>query len=375
VAAQTILVVDDDIQTLTMLQLAFEAEGYAVLTASDGQQGISEALHNQPDLIISDVMMPDVDGFELCQTLKHRPETQAVPIILVSAKGETSSIIEGFRQGADEYITKPFNFQEVLVRVERLLRWVQKDRGASEISGNLAATPLFELLHFCEEHRISGDLRLTRQIQQPGYETMQQQSTVHLHLGEITRIDLDDIHDVAEALDALLEWNEGTFTIEQAGPQLPTNGHPGSQPSGQAQSDQSQKPAGNRIESERASRLAHLRNILNDLQTELDAEDTFAFVVMDGTILNADTVDVEPSEIGEILTTLMESTTEVCQIEQQSQLTECVIKAEQGVIALYPIETGITLAISASSEVNLGILNLLGRQAVGNIERVLDEVL
>jgi DNA-binding response OmpR family regulator len=116
-----VLVVDDDPIIVKLLQVNFEMEGYQVISAADGKEGLARAQGSRPDLIILDVMMPGIGGLELARTLKSGAETHNIPIILLSAKAQASDVAAG-REIADEYITKPFDPLELLDRVAGFLR-------------------------------------------------------------------------------------------------------------------------------------------------------------------------------------------------------------------------------------------------------------
>ena len=117
--ATTVLVVEDDRNIAELLQMYLEKEGYAVTIASDGGQGLSKFRAIKPDLVLLDVMMPVMDGWEVCNAIRAESQT---PIIMLTAKSETSDKVQGLRAGADDYITKPFEMREVLARVEAVLR-------------------------------------------------------------------------------------------------------------------------------------------------------------------------------------------------------------------------------------------------------------
>ena len=119
----TVLVIDDDPVILQLLQVNFELEGFRVLVASDGEEGLRKAREYHPDVIISDIMMPRVDGLELLNELKNDVETQDLPVILLSAKAQKSEIQQGLDMGADDYVTKPF---DPLKLIERLNAAVNK---------------------------------------------------------------------------------------------------------------------------------------------------------------------------------------------------------------------------------------------------------
>jgi DNA-binding response OmpR family regulator len=121
----TILIVEDDPTMLRGLKDNFEFEGYKVVTASDGDSALKAALGAPPDLIILDVMLPKVNGYEICRFI--REEKLQMPIILLTAKGQESDIVLGLKLGADDYVTKPFSIKELLARAEVLLRRQRKD--------------------------------------------------------------------------------------------------------------------------------------------------------------------------------------------------------------------------------------------------------
>ncbi len=117
----TVLVVEDDPVILRLLEVNFELEGFEVLLAHDGEEGIEMARTHKPDLIISDIMMPRTSGLELVTVLKADTATQAIPIILLSAKAQTGDVKLGMEAGADDYVTKPFEPLELVDRVNALL--------------------------------------------------------------------------------------------------------------------------------------------------------------------------------------------------------------------------------------------------------------
>jgi two-component system, OmpR family, alkaline phosphatase synthesis response regulator PhoP len=129
-----ILVIDDLPENVFMLQDRLEHEGYIVLTAYDGKSGIEMAKKNLPDLILLDVMMPDITGFVVCKTLVNDKATEAIPIILVTAKSEASDIKEGLEAGAFDYIKKPFNRIELLARVHSALKLSEANKLLLEAS-------------------------------------------------------------------------------------------------------------------------------------------------------------------------------------------------------------------------------------------------
>ena len=117
----TVLVVDDDPVIQKLLQVNFEMEGYSVITAGDGEEGLAKAQAEHPDAVVLDVMMPKMDGLEVARRLKGDPDTQSIPIILLSAKAQQADIQAGTATGAEDYLTKPFDPLELLQRVGTLI--------------------------------------------------------------------------------------------------------------------------------------------------------------------------------------------------------------------------------------------------------------
>ncbi|ANF96192.1 response regulator transcription factor [Paenibacillus bovis] len=116
----TILIIDDDEKIISMLRRGLAFEGYEVLTASNGAEGLNKMLENDPALMVLDVMMPQVDGFEVCRRV--REAGSSVPILMLTAKDEVENRVKGLDAGADDYLVKPFALEELLARVRALLR-------------------------------------------------------------------------------------------------------------------------------------------------------------------------------------------------------------------------------------------------------------
>jgi len=132
-----VLIVEDDRTLLEVLQYNLAREGYDVLTAADGAAGLETARSDKPDLVILDVMLPKMDGYEVCRIL--RQET-TVPIMMLTAKTEETDRVVGLEVGADDYVTKPFSMRELMARVRAMLRRTEMVRKEAE-SGALAPTP------------------------------------------------------------------------------------------------------------------------------------------------------------------------------------------------------------------------------------------
>ena len=119
---ETILVVDDDKTNRSLLSIILKKEGYRVIEAEDGQDAISKGLKTPVDLVLLDIMMPKMDGYEACRRMKEDPGTRDIPVIFLSAKAETRDKIMGLETGGSDYVTKPFDKGEVLARVRSQLR-------------------------------------------------------------------------------------------------------------------------------------------------------------------------------------------------------------------------------------------------------------
>jgi DNA-binding response OmpR family regulator len=117
----TVLVIDDDPVILELLRVNFEIEGFDVICATDGEDGLRRAQADQPDVVISDIMMPRRDGLQLLTELKANPATEDLPVILLSAKAQKSEVQHGIDMGADDYITKPFDPLELIDRLNAVM--------------------------------------------------------------------------------------------------------------------------------------------------------------------------------------------------------------------------------------------------------------
>ncbi|MFN7209648.1 MAG: response regulator [Aggregatilineales bacterium] len=137
--AEKILIVDDDIDSLKLIGLMLQRQGYEVVAASHGGQAIARAAAELPDLIILDVMMPDLDGYEICRRLRANPTTQRIPIIMFTAKTLIDDKVQGFEAGADDYLAKPTHPAELASRVKALLLRSAAQRRTTSEGGSLIA--------------------------------------------------------------------------------------------------------------------------------------------------------------------------------------------------------------------------------------------
>jgi CheY-like chemotaxis protein len=138
-----ILVVEDDIDISKMLRIYFDSQGYEVLVATRGNDALEVCRRKLPNVVVLDIQLPDIDGYEVCRRLRHNTRTSYVPIIFLTQKDERSDKIAGLELGADDYITKPFDIEELKLRVEGAIRRSQREALTHPVT-NLPAGKLIE---------------------------------------------------------------------------------------------------------------------------------------------------------------------------------------------------------------------------------------
>ena len=144
-----ILIVEDEPDLLRSLEYSLGQAGFEVLSAAQGAQAVRLALARDPDIVLLDLMLPDIDGVEVCRQLRAHPRTRATPIIMVTAKGDEVDRIVGFELGADDYVTKPFSVRELVLRVRAVLRKSEQHVTDAIEIGTLTVDP--------EAHRVYVD--------------------------------------------------------------------------------------------------------------------------------------------------------------------------------------------------------------------------
>ena len=127
-----ILVVDDEPEAVELVEFNLKQAGYAVATAADGAEALTKARTQTPDLIVLDVMLPEMDGFEICKTLRLDPATAKVPIVMLTAKAAEIDRVLGLELGADDYLTKPYSPRELLLRIKKILARFQSEEKPRE---------------------------------------------------------------------------------------------------------------------------------------------------------------------------------------------------------------------------------------------------
>ncbi|MDX9993264.1 MAG: response regulator [Anaerolineales bacterium] len=151
-----ILIVEDDLDVADMLNAYFRVQGYEVFTVNWGEDGVRAALTARPDLIILDIRLPDIDGYEVARRLRSDRKTNAIPIIFLTEKRDRSDRLHGLELGADDYITKPFDVQELRLRVRNSLRRTQQDTLTNPVTSLPEGELVDEKLGQCLENRKAG---------------------------------------------------------------------------------------------------------------------------------------------------------------------------------------------------------------------------
>ncbi|HEX7837920.1 MAG TPA: response regulator [Kofleriaceae bacterium] len=210
--APHVLVADDDAWILRMVATVLQKRGYSVETAADGEDALHRALARTPDLLITDVMMPKMDGWSLVRNLRAHSDLALLPVIFLTALSSEDDRIRGFRLGADDYVTKPFRFEELDLRIAKTLRRsqasVQETRdhlGGSGLRGDLSQVGLSSLLILIEMERKTGLL----QLRVPGGPSAQ----ILVRDGKVVHARIDDAGEPvdAECIYYLLTWSAGEF--------------------------------------------------------------------------------------------------------------------------------------------------------------------
>ncbi len=130
---KTILVIEDERDLVELISFNLEKEGYRVITATEGSTGLETARNSLPDLILLDLMLPGLNGTEICKILKKNEKTFRIPIIMLTAKGEEIDRVVGFEVGADDYVVKPFSNRELMLRIKAVLRRGEQDKSSEKI--------------------------------------------------------------------------------------------------------------------------------------------------------------------------------------------------------------------------------------------------
>ena len=151
-AKEKILVVDDEEDLLELLRYNLSREGYGVICASTGEEGLDAAMKKMPALIILDLMLPGIDGLDVARTLKNEKSTKDIPIIMLTAKGEEADIVTGLELGADDYVTKPFSPRILIARIKTVLR--RKKKTGDTVDGESGIIDVHDIKIHAGRHEV-----------------------------------------------------------------------------------------------------------------------------------------------------------------------------------------------------------------------------
>jgi DNA-binding response OmpR family regulator len=206
-----VLVVDDNVTYRELAAKVMKDAGFETITANNGFEGLSAALKHQPSLVLSDIEMPGMDGWQMLRMIRARPTLRKLPVIFLTSLKDEEQRLRGYELGVDDYVTKPFTEVELIARVERILERAGVTTDVSnDMRGALAKIPVTSLLAFAELERRTGVLQL---------ENEGERATLHLRDGAIMRIDLSAAHDNLSGLDRIfhvLDWSDGHFELSGA---------------------------------------------------------------------------------------------------------------------------------------------------------------
>ena len=206
-----ILAVDDSPTVTEMIRDAFEAEGYRVFTAGDGAAALNLALAENPDLIIADITMPGLDGWELCSQIRSNPFTSFIPFIFLTVRGQAPDRIRGLQMGADDYLTKPFAMEELKARVNLIFQRMLKTQEAvllrrqKTLSGTTRDVGLTDLIQMFAANQKTGLLKISRVGKPTG--------RIAFSAGRVIRVELGAVRG-QKALFRLLDWPDAQFEVD-----------------------------------------------------------------------------------------------------------------------------------------------------------------
>ncbi len=207
---KTVLVVDDEALVRQTLELELKGAGYEVMIAADGKEALLAIQKKVPDLIISDIMMPVLDGYAFCRKVKGNPRTRGVPFLFLSAKSTHEDRLKGYLLGAHRYITKPTSKQDLLRAVDVRLKDASLAQGLMRqrsrlIKGDLTTVSVLSLMEFFYVGHWTGKLTLNKG---------EEQGEIVFKDSEVAGARLGRLHG-EQALEQLLAWNDGCFQIDR----------------------------------------------------------------------------------------------------------------------------------------------------------------
>jgi DNA-binding response OmpR family regulator len=208
--SKTVLIVDDEPLVRQTMELELKRAGYDVMIAADGKEALLAIQKKVPDLIISDIMMPTLDGYAFCRKVKDNPRTRTVPFLFLSAKSSREDRIKGYLLGAHRYITKPTSKQDLLRAVDVRLKDASLAQGLMRqrsrlIKGDLTTVSVLSLMEFFYVGRWTGKLTLSKG---------EEQGEIVFKDAEVAGARLGRLHG-EQALEQLLAWDDGRFQIDR----------------------------------------------------------------------------------------------------------------------------------------------------------------
>lgn len=209
---QLILIADDDEKVLSLLSSSLQKSGYITSLAYDGVEAYEQATTKKPDLILADIMMPRMNGFEFCKQIRENPDTMDIPFIFLTAKGELNDRVSGLNLGADDYISKPFHISEVTARIKAILQRAGSvsDKGADEsetaLKGNLEQMNMAELFQTLNMGKKTGGLKII---------SNSMLGKIYFDNGNITQALLGRYKN-EEAVYRMVAWEVGYFEFDAA---------------------------------------------------------------------------------------------------------------------------------------------------------------
>jgi DNA-binding response OmpR family regulator len=210
-AKSKILVVDDNAYLVDILCFSLEMENYEVLKAYDGEEALKIMSNNLPDLILADIMMPKMDGFELCKKTKENPKTKDIPFLFLTAKGKLDDQLKGFSLGGDDYIVKPFNLNDLLKKISKSIeQYKEKGPALKDLpeKGKISEFPIIKLLQIMKSKKETATLTAT---------IPNDVGKIYVKNGKIAGAETS-VNKNKLALESILSWKEGKFKVEKTIP-------------------------------------------------------------------------------------------------------------------------------------------------------------
>ncbi len=208
--SQRILIADDDDKILALLTSSLQKSGFVTFQALDGESAFELTKKEKPDIILADITMPKMDGFELCKLIREDPVTEHIPFIFLTGKGELHDRVAGLNLGADDYISKPFHISEVLARIKTILQRTAimsgqaGDEDELDLKGDLEQMPFGELIQTLGMNQKSGGLKIVKGAKV---------AKIYFESGNIVQASLGK-YQGEEAVYRVISWDEGYFEFD-----------------------------------------------------------------------------------------------------------------------------------------------------------------